>query len=41
MECGQEVVTSSTPWLQDQIDLLQGLREEILAISAVLNTTGL
>jgi hypothetical protein len=41
LECGQEVVTSSTPWLQDQIDLLQGLRDEILAIAAVLDTTGL
>jgi hypothetical protein len=41
LDCGEEVVTTSTPWLQDQIDLLQGLRDEILAIAAVLNTAGL
>jgi hypothetical protein len=41
LECGEEVVTTSTPWLQDQIDLLQGLRDEILAIAMVLDATGL
>jgi hypothetical protein len=41
LDCGEEVVTTSTPWLQGQIDLLQGLREEIVAIAAVLNTDGL
>lgn len=41
LDCAQEVVGASTPWLQDQVDLLQGLRTEILAIADVLDTTGL
>jgi hypothetical protein len=41
LECAQDVVDTTTPWLSDQIDLLRGLRDEILAIAAVLDTTGL
>jgi hypothetical protein len=41
VECAQEITSASTPWLQEQIDLLQELRDEILAISMVLDTTGL
>lgn len=41
LECAQGITSQSTPWLQGQIDLLQGLRAEILAIAEVLDTTGL
>lgn len=40
-DCAESVVDSAAPWLQDQVDLLQSRRDEILAIAAVLDTTGL
>jgi hypothetical protein len=39
--CAEAVVDATTPWLTEQIDLMRRLREEILAIAAVLDTTGL
>lgn len=41
LDCAQEITSTSTPWLEGQIDLLQGLRQEIFAIADVLVTTGL
>jgi len=37
----ETTIDRSTPWLQDQVDSLQALRDDILAIAAVLDTTGL
>lgn len=41
MACAEDVVAASTPWLRERIDLLRELRAEILALAAVLDTTGL